>query len=89
MSEHGLTPAYSSHTETLVVQRRVPEEFSASRDEHRWHKHPDMAESDVTGMTLGLALEQREAMLSAVPPRNDYEFRVVLVTKDIIGRVIT
>lgn len=77
------------HTETLVVERRVPEGYSASAAEHKWHAHPDMATADVTGASLAVALEQCDAMLAAVPPRNDYEFRVVLVTKDITGRVIS
>lgn len=76
------------HTETLVVERRVPEGYSANKAEHKWHAYPHMSTCDVTIMSLGLAIEQAEVMLAAVPPRNDYEFRVVLVTKDIIGRVI-
>jgi hypothetical protein len=74
----------SSHR--LVVQIRIPDEFSAGSDEHEW-KDTDR-HVNVGGLTIGQGMTEAKRLLSKVPDRPDEEYRVVLVETQITRWVL-
>lgn len=66
-------------TETaLFLQQRVPDNYSATAEEHRWHCLATTKSVVVTDDSIPTILEKAHAIRNAAPERNDTEYRVVL-----------
>lgn len=71
----------------LVLQRRIPKDFSATQAEHMWHG-AGAADIDVTSATAAEAFEHADVLRAAAPDRRDEEYRVVLVTTETTAWVL-
>lgn len=75
----------------LVFQQRVPEGYSATQREHRWHSpdDPEIVSTEVTGLGPGEMFATADKLMDDnCTKRNDYAYRVVLETVVTTRRVV-
>lgn len=63
----------------LLMQQRIPEGYSATEAEHKWHDMETTPSLIVDGHSPGSVLEKAHAMMDTAPDRKDTEYRVILV----------
>lgn len=77
---------FTAEKHTLVLEQRIPPNYSATPREHEWHtipvgSAPKDSLIDVTGQNFRDTMAAREELLARAPERSDTEYRVVFVTR--------
>jgi hypothetical protein len=73
----------------LVLEQRVSDTHSAMPAEHQWHVAPHEERVEVTNDSAPTVMEKTAYLLAKAPDRDDIEYRVLLLTTDTHGWVLS
>lgn len=74
--------------DVLALEQRIPEGYSATEAEHRWHPCPSVQAQDVTGQSATEVLQLVNAFREAAPTRVDTVYRAVLTVTETTSWVL-